>query len=1114
MAFGPLLGYADTFEKVQFVWDLVHWTEIGAKRNMSKAPLRIMMAGHSMSPEYWHAVKFALVDMVRQMGFPLAMITQSMREEMMPYPHWVCDAMEKACRSRTNLPVAETLATTHSLVQTIKGAVLGLTAPRDKWQSHLLSPFDSKSFGAFLRIEYQDGTRKAATQDYHGSGRPHTHTILFGDPEAFARLPLPNVLAASPVEDPVVEGYCQAVQFDTYTRKSGWPRRDGPSEWAADGTLRLHHDSESHRLGRRACLPAVMEAMPLHQDIVVTDDRAGLMRAYMAKYGAKFSGSLMADLLGDDGSAVHVAMALVDRYHPAEPEMIMQLCAQKIRLWSLSTLSGGKRNFLAPAPDAEWWCVEVTLYMAAPWARGQISLLDFLRKTGSQGQILQWLRKEHVQAGSPGDLEAFARGFTVTGQKVVAARTLSWFNDRFFGQWLMLHVPFNDPSDFVNEDTLAKVPKQFRYFAMAITCESAAARATWQNEDAIHMELKVEGHSVRHATSVLDMCRANASLVREYLDGTLDIADEEAHRREREAAQREQFLGGVSSERQREQIRDLFSVPAQARRELRLPIYPEHEEAISRGAKDVEGRIDKGVAADVRAGDVLVFGRARRQVLAAHRFGGFRDMLEELGFERAVPDAANVSQALRVYHGFRNYARLAREHGVVAFELGELPAAEGVIDDRAFPWTPQQRQVNSRLDEFLDLAIDAANDPDEDRAMVAVDRLWHENRIVAVLGPPGSGKTTVQKRLILRNHAKGGRGFYALPNNALSTRMRDLCGSIIQTGTCHSILGLDEHELYWPSLQFWQLGLIDEISQLQGYHFQQIAKMFQRAERRLVLLLAGDKWQMSGVGEDRVWHTNAWRDTSLTFKVEFPQMHRCKDENFARILNELRTNYPSGDTLSALRAPALVAWYPIGPPTPEGMRKLLRQHPETHVLVVSRVGAETVNGAALQAKFPHYPPRAWVPGDVESFSENYNNGALKPAAELRPSQFPVFKGMKAFITKTLRKDLDYVNGMEVTVQGWSQPNRAIRVVTKTGRTFDITRWADPDMDHLAYYPLRVGYASTILRMAGAELQHVTVYLDVPHVSAAAYTALSRVATLKQVKLGGKLTRDHFAPARP
>ena len=96
-------------------------------------------------------------------------------------------------------------------------------------------------------------------------------------------------------------------------------------------------------------------------------------------------------------------------------------------------------------------------------------------------------------------------------------------------------------------------------------------------------------------------------------------------------------------------------------------------------------------------------------------------------------------------------------------------------------------------------------------------------------------------------------------------------------------------------------------------------------------------------------------------------MHRCDDPVLAKILQELRTNYPCDTTLAQLRAPERVVWYPIGPPTHAGMRKLFAQHEETHVLVVSRFGAEQVNEATLLAKFPHYPPRAVVPGDVESF---------------------------------------------------------------------------------------------------------------------------------------------------
>ena len=121
--------------------------------------------------------------------------------------------------------------------------------------------------------------------------------------------------------------------------------------------------------------------------------------------------------------------------------------------------------------------------------------------------------------------------------------------------------------------------------------------------------------------------------------------------------------------------------------------------------------------------------------------------------------------------------------------------------------------------------------------------------------------------------------------------------------------------------------------------------------------------------------------------------------------------------------------------------------------------------------------------------------------------------MKGFLTKTVRRDVDFVNGMEIVVQAWNARTASIRVATKTGHILEVFKFADPDLDHMAFYPLRVGYASTILRMAGAELEHVTVYLDVPDVAAAGYTALSRVKCMSDIKIGGIVSADHFAPAR-
>ena len=64
-----------------------------------------------------------------------------------------------------------------------------------------------------------------------------------------------------------------------------------------------------------------------------------------------------------------------------------------------------------------------------------------------------------------------------------------------------------------------------------------------------------------------------------------------------------------------------------------------------------------------------------------------------------------------------------------------------------------------------------------------------------------------------------------------------------------------------------------------------------------------------------------------------------------------------------------------------------------------------------------------------------------------------------------------------------------------------------------YFPLKPGYATTVLKVCGAKLPHVTLWLEVPKVLAAAYTGMSRVAYGRDLLIGGNVTRDHFTPAR-
>ena len=182
-------------------------------------------------------------------------------------------------------------------------------------------------------------------------------------------------------------------------------------------------------------------------------------------------------------------------------------------------------------------------------------------------------------------------------------------------------------------------------------------------------------------------------------------------------------------------------------------------------------------------------------------------------------------------------------------------------------------------------------------------------------------------------------------------------------------------------------------------------------------------------------------------------------------------------------------------------------------MTVTRAGATLLNELAVKALFPKKAPVITLEGDIEANPSNYHvDGSLKESKACVPLPVPCHIGMKLFLTKNVDKARDYVNGMEVQVERFDKAIHALLVLTRTGHRLAIRPWTDPELK-IAFYPVKPGYASTILKMAGAELEHAVVWLDRPHVPGAAYTAMSRVSYGTNLLLGGMLTPDHFAPAR-
>ena len=151
--------------------------------------------------------------------------------------------------------------------------------------------------------------------------------------------------------------------------------------------------------------------------------------------------------------------------------------------------------------------------------------------------------------------------------------------------------------------------------------------------------------------------------------------------------------------------------------------------------------------------------------------------------------------------------------------------------------------------------------------------------------------------------------------------------------------------------------------------------------------------------------------------------------------------------------------------------------------------------------------------DVESNPANYHHGQLKQLNQLSPTQLPIFNGMHVYLTRNVNKENDFVNGMRAIVQNYNSRTKGVEVLTDTGHRLVVYPWSDVDLGNMVYYPMRAGYASTILKFQGSQLPYVIVYLDAPNVPGAAYTAMSRVELGEHVRLAGALTAAHFTPAR-
>ena len=504
--FSPVIGYGADWKLAQFVYDLWLWSSLGGAKHSSGVSLRGALAGRSFSPAYWQNMHLALVDVVKQIGFPALFITVAPFEPTAPYHLWLEDELQKTLRTRTN-PAAETFHLAHLLVQVAEGLICGSNkrnrSEKSKcWKEHVLSAADGETdtvVEVFGRLEFQDGKRKrhvGPAQSYHGSGRAHLHLLVWM--KNMDALDWSKVLRADLAShEPELHDLVKDSQLDY--DNSAWPLQEGPTTFDRQShRILLHHPADAKAKHVRAFLPDVLAAMQCHMDVLTGDGRALLLQ-YVASYAAKFSDSFAQSWLNEEASAYHLARRILSEYHPLEPEMWLQLGAQHFRQ-VIATPVMRCLSVRPPwtGPPGEW----EQRYMGCSWREDDCTLLEFMRASNKNG------RQRSTRTGG--------------GRRrvAVAARMNSHLKDAYYGQWLVLNVPFRN-LDELWTDRVLRVPEGYRYLALCLLRRPGF----WRRPLEVERELQLEGHRDAHIRNILAMLEGHTAVIDAYLTGSLSLED-------------------------------------------------------------------------------------------------------------------------------------------------------------------------------------------------------------------------------------------------------------------------------------------------------------------------------------------------------------------------------------------------------------------------------------------------------------------------------------------------------------------------------------------------------------------------------------------------------------
>ena len=320
---------------------------------------------------------------------------------------------------------------------------------------------------------------------------------------------------------------------------------------------------------------------------------------------------------------------------------------------------------------------------------------------------------------------------------------------------------------------------------------------------------------------------------------------------------------------------------------------------------------------------------------------------------------------------------------------------------------PKQEQAIKHVQKNIDRALEISAAKSQ-----SLERLLHEAEmkgyIVAIMGPPGTGKTRVARHLLVQVAGAGELASFTFPTGVQQSRMRAaLQGHDIKIDTCHGFYMLHkQEEESLPLLEGFILAGVDEFPQLSQPDWERIVRVWMATGKTCGMMMLGDFHQLPSVAGTDARQSTYWqkiRKVHLTFSF------RSDDDWFNAKLNGMRIFQPKCELRNRILR-GHKAWNHPGGPTDEDLRMLFRRHSNTKILVVSRKAAHEVGVAAARVTVGRRRLLAILPADYDSNPENYDKGKLRKDRQPLPALVEIRHGLRVQFTKNIDKDNDQVNG--------------------------------------------------------------------------------------------------------